>query len=124
MSTRTMRQAFGLKILNANHKEIRQLKREGHQAELHGNKFWNSSFLIMDYLKKNPLKKKARVLEIGCCWGLLGLYCAKKFECTVDGIDADENVLPYQQLHARVNGVKMKGIKKTRKEKKFSSFVK
>lgn len=108
-----MRRAFGLKILNANHKEIRRLKREGHQAELHGNKFWNSSFLIMDYLKKNPLKKKTRVLEIGCGWGLLGLYCAKNFGCKVTGIDADGNVLPFLQLHADINGVKMTGEKKT-----------
>ena len=66
MAARKHRQAFGLKILNANHPGIRQIKREGHQAEIHGNKFWNSSYLIMDYLKKNPLPKRSRVLEIGC----------------------------------------------------------
>jgi predicted nicotinamide N-methyase len=110
---RTMRRAYGLKILNANHKEIRRLKREGNQAELHGNKFWNSSFLIMDYLKKHPLKKKTRVLEIGCGWGLLGLYCAKKFDSKVTGIDADANVLPFLQLHADINEVKMAGEKKS-----------
>jgi predicted nicotinamide N-methyase len=110
---RTMRRAYGLKILNANHKEIRRLKREGNQAELHGNKFWNSSFLIMDYLKKHPLKKKTRVLEIGCGWGLLGLYCAKKFDAKVTGIDADVNVLPFLQLHADINGVKMAAEKKS-----------
>ncbi|MCH7743027.1 MAG: class I SAM-dependent methyltransferase [Proteobacteria bacterium] len=113
MSTRTMRRAYGLRILNANHKDIRRLKRDGHQAELHGNKFWNSSFLIMDYLKRNPLKKKTRVLEIGCGWGLLGLYCAKTFGCKVSGIDADKNVLPFLQLHADVNGVSMHAEKKS-----------
>jgi len=111
--SRTMRRAFGLKILNANHKDIRRLKREGHQAELHGHKFWNSSFLIMDYLKKHPPKKKTRVLEIGCGWGLLGLYCAKIFGCKVTGIDADRNVLSYLQLHADLNSVKMKAEKKS-----------
>jgi 2-polyprenyl-3-methyl-5-hydroxy-6-metoxy-1,4-benzoquinol methylase len=112
MPTRpTSRRAYGVKILNSNHKEIRQLKREGHVAEIHGNKFWNSSFLIMDYLKKHPLKKRARVLEIGCGWGLLGIYCAREFDARVTGIDADENVLPYLELHARENGVKMEGKK-------------
>lgn len=101
----TMRRAFGVKILNSNHKEIRRLKREGHVAEIHGNKFWNSSFLIMDYLKKHPLKKNVRVLEIGCGWGLLGIWCARQFDAKVTGIDADENVLPYMQLHAEQNGV-------------------
>ena len=111
-----MRQAHGLKILNANHAEIRRLKREGYQAEIHGNKFWNSSFLIMEHFKKNPLPKRSRVLEIGCGWGLLGLYCAKNFDSRVTGIDADGNVLPYLQLHADVNGLKMKGEKKTFKQ--------
>lgn len=113
MTSRTHRQAFGLKILKASDPRVKQLKREGYVAEIHGNKFWNSSYLIMDHLKKNPLPKKTRVLEIGCGWGLLGLYCAKQFGNKVTGIDADENVLPYLQLHADINGLKMTGEKKT-----------
>ena len=113
MSGRNHRQAFGLKILNGKHPGIRQIKREGHQAEIHGNKFWNSSYLIMDYLKKHPLPKRSRVLEIGCGWGLLGLYCAKQFGNRVHGIDADDNVFPYLDLHAEVNGLKMTREKKT-----------
>ena len=113
MATKTHRQAFGLKILNANHSGIRQLKREGKVAEIHGNKFWNSSYLIMDYLKKNPFPKRSRVLEIGCGWGLLGLYCAKQFGNRAHGIDADENVLPYLSLHADTNGLKMTSEKKS-----------
>ena len=107
----TQRRAYGVKILNSNHPEIRRLKREGNVAEIHGNKFWNSSFLIMEYLKKHPLKKNARVLEIGCGWGLLGIYCARQFNAKVTGIDADENVLPYMQLHAEMNDVEIEGRK-------------
>ncbi len=113
MAARTHRRAFGLKILNANHPGIRQIKREGHQAEIHGNKFWNSSYLIMQYLKKHPLPKRSRVLEIGCGWGLLGLYCAKEFGSKVHGIDADDNVFPYLDLHAEENGIVMTREKKT-----------
>ena len=108
-----MRRAYGVKILNSNHAEIRRLKREGHVAEIHGNKFWNSSFLVMDYLKKNPLKKNVRILEIGCGWGLLGIFCARQFNAKVTGIDADENVLPFLQLHAELNDVKIDGKKMT-----------
>ena len=107
MALITKRQAFGLTILNANHNKVRQLKREGFVAEIHGNKFWNSSYLLMDHLKKNPLPKRSRVLEIGCGWGLLGLYCAKAFGSKAHGIDADANVLPYLSLHADTNKVKM-----------------
>ena len=113
MTIRNQRTAFGLKILNSNHKEIRRLKRAGYVADIHGNKFWNSSFLIMDYLKKHPLKKNLKVLEIGCGWGLLGIYCARQFDAQVTGIDADENVLPYMQLHAEQNGVYIEGKKMT-----------
>ena len=113
MTIRNQRTAFGLKILNSSHKEIRRLKREGYVADIHGNKFWNSSFLIMDYLKKHPLKKNIRVLEIGCGWGLLGIYCARQFDAQVTGIDADEKVLPYMQLHAEQNGVCIEGKKMT-----------
>ena len=113
MTIRNQRTAFGLKILNSNHKEIRRLKREGYVADIHGNKFWNSSFLIMDYLKKHPLKKNLKVLEIGCGWGLLGIYCARQFDAQVTGIDADEKVLPYMQLHAEQNGVCIEGKKMT-----------
>ena len=110
------RRAYGLKILNASHPEIRRLKREGYEAEIHGNKFWNSTFLVMDYLSRKHLAKRARVLEIGCGWGLLGLYCNRKFGCRVHGIDADDKVLPYLQLHAKLNGLKMSAEKKTFKQ--------
>ncbi|MCB1645677.1 MAG: methyltransferase domain-containing protein [Pseudomonadales bacterium] len=113
MTIRTQRQAYGVKILNSTHPEIRRLKREGYVAEIHGNKFWNSSFLIMEHLKKHPLPQGSRVLEIGCGWGLLGIHCAKKFNATVTGIDADPNVLPYMQLHAEMNGVSVEGRKMT-----------
>ena len=113
MTIRNQRTAFGVKILNSNNNEVRRLKREGFVAGIHGNKFWNSSFLIMDYLKRHPLKKKVRVLEIGCGWGLLGIYCARQFEAQVTGIDADANVLPYLQLHAKENRVSVEGKKMT-----------
>jgi predicted nicotinamide N-methyase len=103
----TKRQALGLQILNSSHADIKKLKREGHIAEIHGNKFWNSSFLLMNHLKKHPLKNNSRVLEIGCGWGLLGIYCAKNFSSKVTGVDADKNVFPYLNLHAEINGVKI-----------------
>ena len=118
MPARNHRRAFGLKILNASHHGVRQLKRDGAVAEIHGNKFWNSSYLIMDYLKKNPLPKRSRVLEIGCGWGLLGLYCAKQFGNRAHGIDADKNVLPYLDLHADINEVRM-----TREGKTFNQLT-
>lgn len=101
------RKAFGLEILKSSHPDIKRLKQQGYVAELHGNKFWNSSFLVMNYLKSNPLKKNIRILEIGCGWGLLGIYCAREFSAKVTGVDADKNVFPFMHLHAEKNQVKV-----------------
>ena len=100
----TKRQAYGLTVLKASHKKIRQLKRK-HEPEIHGDKLWTSSWLIMDFLEQQGLPKKPKVMEVGCGWGLAGMYCAKRYGASVVGIDADENVFPYLDLHAEVNGI-------------------
>ena len=106
------RRAYGVDLLLSNHKAIKRLKKEAEEPSIHGNKFWGSSYLIMDYLEKNPLKKRVRVLELGCGWGLAGIYCARKFDARVTGVDADEAVFPYLHVHAKHNGVKIKTAQK------------
>ena len=68
---------YGLKILRSTHPEVRKIKRiqQGHSA--HGNKVWRSSFALIDYLETYPIEANSKVLEIGCGWGLCGLYAAK-----------------------------------------------
>jgi predicted nicotinamide N-methyase len=105
MPAPTQRRANGLTILSSSDPRMRALRRAGHVAEIHGNKAWNASFLLMEHLKRHPLPEGSRVLELGCGWGLLGMFCAKRFGCRVHGIDADAHVLPYLQLHAELNGV-------------------
>ena len=99
------RTAFGLTILKNGHPEVRKLKRETGNATIHGNKFWKSTFLLMDYLTEFPPGENAKVLEIGCGWGLGGVFCAKEFGAEVTSLDADESVFPYLQHHAMINGV-------------------
>lgn len=101
------RHAFGLTVLDSSHPEIRRLQRETVQPSLHGEKVWRSSFLLMDYLEQHGIDRQAQVLELGCGWGLLGIYCAKAFNACVTGLDADAAVFPYLQLHAQLNGVKL-----------------
>lgn len=102
---KNIREAYGVKFLLSQHKDIRSLKRSSLEPSIHGNKFWGSSYLIMDYLQQNPLKKHSKVLEIGCGWGLAGIYCAKQFKAEVSAVDADDAVFPYLQLHANYNKV-------------------
>lgn len=100
------RRAYGLTILKAAHPRMRQLRKH-HEPSIHGNKFWSSSYLLMDYLGYQGLPIGARVLEAGCGWGLAGIFCAKQFGARVTGIDADEEVFPYLNLHAEVNEVEI-----------------
>lgn len=101
----------GVTIFNNHHPDIKKLmsKVDGHSH--HGDKVWNTSRLLMDYFAENPLPVGCRVLEIGCGWGLTGIYLATHFRCDVTAVDIDQNVFPFLQLHAEVNGVDIDCIK-------------
>ncbi|MFC1821772.1 methyltransferase [Thermodesulfobacteriota bacterium] len=104
------KRAYGLRVLMSRHPEIRKLKRM-HAPSVHGNKPWTSSWLLIDYFRRKGLKQSARVMEVGCGWGLTGIYCAKKYGASVTGVDIDPDVFPYTELHARINRVEMATMK-------------
>ena len=66
----------------------------------------------MDYLHRRGLPKDVRVMEVGCGWGLLGIYCAKKYGVKVTSVDVDPEVIPYLKLHARINEVDIATVRK------------
>jgi predicted nicotinamide N-methyase len=99
------RHAFGLTMLSPSHPEVRRLQHDAAQPSLHGHKVWPTSFVLLDYLHQRGVSPRARVLELGCGWGLVGIACAKTFQAQVTGLDADAAVFPYLQLHAQRNGV-------------------
>jgi predicted nicotinamide N-methyase len=103
--------AYGVRVLLARHPEVRRLKNQ-YTPTAHGNKFWSSSWLIMDYLKHQGLRQRARVMEVGCGWGLAGIYCAKKHRARVTGVDIDGDVFPFLHLHARINGVRIETLRR------------
>lgn len=102
----TARQAYGITVLKAADPRIRKLKKD-YTPFIHGNKFWNSSWCVMDFLARQGLPQEANVLEIGCGWGLAGMYCAKNHSANVLGMDADSAVFPYLKLHAEINDVEV-----------------
>jgi len=99
------RHAFGLTMLSPSHPEVQRLQHAAVQPALHGHKVWPMSLVLIDYLHQRGVPSRARVLELGCGWGLVGIYCAKTFHAQVTGLDADAAVFPYLQLHAQRNGV-------------------
>ncbi|WP_111642771.1 class I SAM-dependent methyltransferase [Marinimicrobium alkaliphilum] len=103
----TSRTAFGLTMRKNTHPHMRRLRRQLGEADIHGNKVWHSSLLLMDYLKTIDMEPGLRVLEIGSGWGLSGIFCAKRYDAQVTALDADPKVFPYLAYHAALNGVEV-----------------
>lgn len=99
--------AFGLRIHKNAHPDMRRLKKTYGTPSIHGNKFWKSTYLLMDFLREYPISRGARVLEVGCGYGLGGIFCAKNFAAKVTSLDADDTVFPYLRHHAQLNCVEL-----------------
>jgi len=104
---RTEYRFHGIVMLTSSHPDIRRVKRSDAQPSIHGNKLWKSSFLLIDYLKKNPPEHCRTVMDAGCGWGTSGIYCASAFGSSVTSVDADCDVFPYLEANAAANGVKV-----------------
>jgi predicted nicotinamide N-methyase len=112
----------GVKIYPPQHKLVQKLLVDANAPEIHGDKVWFSSYFIMDFLEANPPEPKTRILEIGCGWGALGIYCVKKFQAKVTATDADKFVFPLLDLHAKLNNVNI-GKKVARYEELKPEFL-
>jgi len=93
---------MNIHALKASHPEVRKLKRQQVHAA-HGNKVWRSSFVLIDYLSTWEIPDNAKVLDIGCGWGLTGIYLAKNYQAQVIGVDIDASVEPFLNLQASIN---------------------
>jgi predicted nicotinamide N-methyase len=98
--------AYGIYALYARHHAIRKLKHL-HSPVYHGFRVWPSSWLLIDFLNCRRIQRDSHVLDVGCGWGLGGIYCARNHHASVTGIDIDPEVLPYLYLHAQINDVKI-----------------
>jgi predicted nicotinamide N-methyase len=113
LSASNVRERFGIQRMQPGHAAMRRLRRQGHVPGIHGNKHWPAADLLIDYLLQHPLPKRSRVLDIGCGWGLAGIFCARQFKAQVRGVDADPAVFPYLQAHAELNGVDVAPLRAT-----------
>lgn len=115
-------QAYGISILGPKSKLVKSLNKH-YEPSVHGDKNWLSSFVIADYLLHNPLlKKRSRVLELGCGWGPASIFCAHHAGCKVTGLDIDEEVFPYLEAQAEINEVEV-ATQKGRFEKLNSKYL-
>jgi predicted nicotinamide N-methyase len=107
MASDHVRSAHGILILERRHRIIRDLGKRAARPALYGTQVWRSSFTLMSYLESHPIEPAQRVLEVGCGWGLSGIFCAKRFGAQVLLTDADERVFPYVRVHEALNGVRV-----------------
>lgn len=103
--------AYGVRALLSSHPDVRRLKRSN-APSIHGTKHWPSAWLVMSYLKMNPVPQGARVMEIGAGWGLTSVFCAKTFDADVTAVDLDPEVFPYLKLHADANKTRVAGLQR------------
>ena len=101
------RQAFGLLLPGPSHPDLRRLKKQ-HRPSRHGHKIWNATWILLDYLRRQEPPRGVRVLDVGCGWGLAGIFCARFFRARVTAIDVDPQVFPFLELHARLNQVEIR----------------
>lgn len=106
----TERRFRGVVMPTGSHPAIRRVKRQGVNPSIHGNKLWKSSCLLIDYMKNNPPEHAGKILDVGCGWGVSGIWCAKKFGSKVTSMDADPDVFPFLQATAELNGVSTKPL--------------
>ncbi len=102
---RTAQTFRGITIPRKSHPAIRKVTRKSAAPTIHGNKFWKSSCLLIDYMHKHPPEHCANVIDVGCGWGLGGIWCARKLGADVTSTDADPNVFPYLHAAAELNNV-------------------
>ncbi len=98
------RYCFGVRFYESRHRSIRQLKRQ-HAPLAFGYRVWTSCWLLMDYLKGSHFPPGLKIMDVGCGWGLAGIFCAKTLAASVTAVDADRAVFPYLLLHAELNQV-------------------
>ena len=101
----------GVSFYQSRHTRIRQLKRL-HSPLGFGYRVWTSCWLLMDYLKGLGTPPGLQVMDVGCGWGLAGIFCAKNLQATVTCVDDDPEVFPYLRLHAELNQVQVTTLQK------------
>jgi len=102
---RTTHRFRGVIMPSSSHPVIRQVRRNGVYPSIHGNKLWKSSRLLIDYLDKHRPVHSERVLDVGCGWGIAGIWCAKTLGSQVTSMDADASVFPFLAATAGLNDV-------------------
>ncbi len=116
MADTHVRNAHGIQIMQRRHRTLRALEKASPRPLMFGTQVWRSSFALMSFLETRPMRPGCRVVEVGCGWGLAGIYCAKRFAARVLLTDVDRRVFPFVRAHQVLNDVDL-GTECTRMER-------
>lgn len=98
--------AYGIWLYREKSPAIKSLKKQL-TPSVHGDRQWDSSHLLMDYISSHPFKPKSKILDVGCGWGPASIFLARQ-GYSVTGLDVDPEVFAFLQLQAQLNQVKVK----------------
>lgn len=104
-----MQFAYGIYLLKVSHPWVRKMRKSIRPSEF-GQKTWGSSFLAIDWLQENPLPAATTLLELGCGWAPIAIYAASQQQAKATGMDIDDQVFPYMDLHAEINDCRVKAL--------------
>lgn len=96
---------YGIWLYKEKSPVIKRVKKQS-TPSAHGDRHWDSSYLLMDYFTHHPLRKKSRVLDVGCGWGPTSIYLASRGH-KVTGLDIDDQVFGFLQVQADLNNVEV-----------------
>lgn len=65
---------------------------------------------LIDELIKNCDLKFNSVLDVGCGYGFMGIFIAKKFNCKVDMVDVNERAIHLAKKNVNINKVEAKAF--------------
>lgn len=117
------REICGIHVIKSHKTNSRKLKDNATAPTLHGHQIWRSSYMLLDYFERNPLKQNLRVMDIGCGWGVSGIYCAKQFASQAVLVDADKRVFSFVEYHEKRNNVSVKTLHRTFKDLGNQDFL-